>query len=89
MPNQRTYLALGDSMSIDRYTGVTGGGAVSQFHDWLGPNWRLDDRAADMSCIQNVPTSGKGELITLTIGGNNLLADQERYLEEGLNSFAQ
>jgi hypothetical protein len=31
----RTYLALGDSMSIDRYTGVKGGGAVSQFYKWL------------------------------------------------------
>ena len=27
---RRTYLALGDSMSIDLYTGVEGGGAVSQ-----------------------------------------------------------
>ena len=25
------YLALGDSMSIDQYTGIKGGGAVSQF----------------------------------------------------------
>jgi hypothetical protein len=89
MDSNRTYLALGDSMSIDRYTGVPGGGAVRQFHSWLGAVWRLDDRTADMSCIQNVPLSGKGELITLTIGGNNLLADQERYLAEGLDSFAQ
>ena len=27
---RRTYLALGDSMSIDLYTGVKGGGAVSR-----------------------------------------------------------
>ena len=33
----RLYLALGDSMSIDLYTGVRGGGAVSQFYGWL--NW--------------------------------------------------
>ena len=38
----RTYLALGDSMSIDLYTGVKGGGAVSQFHRWLGTTWTLD-----------------------------------------------
>lgn len=87
--NSRTYLALGDSMSIDRYTGVVGGGAVKQFFDWLGPSWNLDDRTADMSCIQNVPAGLKGDLITLTIGGNNLLADQVRYLDEGLNSFAE
>jgi lysophospholipase L1-like esterase len=29
----------------------------------------------------------KGDLITLTIGGNDLLADQNRYLSEGLGSF--
>jgi len=32
---RRTYLALGDSMSIDLYTGVEGGGAVRQFYGWL------------------------------------------------------
>jgi hypothetical protein len=28
----KTYLALGDSMSIDLYTGVKGGGAVVTVH---------------------------------------------------------
>lgn len=32
----RVYLALGHSMSIDDYTGVAGGGAVSQFFRTLG-----------------------------------------------------
>ncbi|MFZ5831668.1 MAG: hypothetical protein ACOY3P_16400 [Planctomycetota bacterium] len=49
VPSRSTYLALGDSMSIDQYTGVRGGGAVSQFHKWLGDRWLLDDRSVDMS----------------------------------------
>jgi lysophospholipase L1-like esterase len=87
----RSYLALGDSMSIDLYTGVRGGGAVSQFYQWLkslGQSWTLDDRAADMCRMRYVPASATGDLITLTIGGNDLLADQELYLKEGLGSFA-
>ena len=42
--SSRTYLALGDSMSIDDYTGVAGGGAVNQFYRRLGDGWTLDDR---------------------------------------------
>ena len=88
----RLYLALGDSMSIDLYTGVRGGGAVSQFHGWLkglGQSWTLDDQAADMCRMRSVPASATGNLITLTIGGNDLLAEQHRYLNEGLASFAE
>lgn len=85
----RTYLALGDSMSIDLYTGVTGGGAVNQFHKWLGDEWTLDDRSADMCRMHYVPRDGRGEVITLTIGGNDLIADAQRYLEQGLADFAQ
>ena len=91
----RTYLALGDSMSIDLYTGVKGGGAVSRFHrwlnyhKWLGTSWALDDRTADMCRMRYVPADAKGDVITLTVGGNDLLADKERYLGEGLDSFAQ
>ncbi len=84
-----TYLALGDSMSIDQYTGVKGGGAVSQFHKWLGESWTLDDRSVDMCRMRYVPTDGHGDVITMTIGGNDLLADLQRYLEEGLESFAE
>lgn len=83
-----TYLALGDSMSIDQYTGVKGGGAVSQFHKWLGSLWSLDDRSADMCRMRYVPTDVRGDVITLTIGGNDLLADRQRYIDEGLESFA-
>lgn len=88
----RVYLTLGDSMSIDRYTGIQGGGAVSQFFEWLKwlkQSWRLDDRTADGARMRHVPISAKGDLITLTIGGNDLLVEQDRYLREGLDSFAQ
>ncbi len=87
-PSTSTYLALGDSMSIDQYTGVQGGGAVSQFHEWLGGSWRLDDRTADMCRMRYVPAEAHGNVITLTIGGNDLLADKQRYMDEGLDDFA-
>jgi lysophospholipase L1-like esterase len=87
-----TYLALGDSMSIDDYTGVRGGGAVSQFYAWLKarrPVWRLDDRTMDGCRIRSVPRTAQGDLITLTIGGNDLLAAQDHYLKHGLSQFAE
>ncbi|MEM9351945.1 MAG: SGNH/GDSL hydrolase family protein [Planctomycetota bacterium] len=75
-------------MSIDQYTGVQGGGSVSQFHRWLGDAWQLDDRSVDMCRMRYVPTDGSGDIVTLTIGGNDLIADLQRYLEEGLKAFA-
>jgi lysophospholipase L1-like esterase len=88
----RVYLALGDSMSIDQYTGVQGGGAVSQFYGWLkwlGQSWTLDDKTADGCCMSDVPASAAGNLITLTIGGNDILSEQDRYLREGPGAFAE
>ena len=85
----RTYLALGDSMSIDDYTGVAGGGAVQQFFRSLGAGWRLDDRTLDGCRMRDTPTGGAGELVTLTIGGNDLLWERERYLREGLECFGR
>jgi lysophospholipase L1-like esterase len=87
----RVYLALGDSMSIDQYTGVQGGGAVSQFYDWLKSlrrSWTLVDKTADGCCVCHVPASAAGDLITLTIGGNDLLSEQDAYLRDGLQAFA-
>ena len=87
----QTYLALGDSMSIDLYTGMKGGGAVSQFYKWLKEceqSWILNDKAADMCRMRYVPIE-KADLITLTIGGNDLLAEHEFYLKDGLGSFAK
>jgi lysophospholipase L1-like esterase len=72
------YLALGDSISIDEYTGVRGGGAASQFAV------RIDARGDD---FQNLTSNGNltevvleelddvtiaPEVVTLTIGGNDL-----------------
>ena len=75
----KTYLALGDSMSIDDYTGVRGGGAVNQFFRTLGNEWSLDDRTFDGCQMVGVPRNGRGDLITLTIGGNDLLWNRETY----------
>lgn len=83
------YLALGDSMSIDDYTGVKGGGAVMQFFRTLGDEWKLDDRTFDGCCMSAVPRNGHGDLITLTIGGNDLLRNAAKYLSEGLADFAE
>jgi lysophospholipase L1-like esterase len=82
------YLALGDSMSIDDYTGVEGGGAVRRFYRWLGRDWTLDDRTFDGCRMQDVPLDGKGDVITLTVGGNDLLWNREQYLSQGLAGFA-
>ena len=81
------YLALGDSMSIDDYTGVQGGGAVHQFYEFLGDSWSIDDRTVDGCCIPDVLPDGHGEVITLTIGGNDLLCNKEQYLSEGARWF--
>jgi hypothetical protein len=70
----RSYLALGDSMSIDYYTGITGGGAVSQFYKSLGPGWKLIDKTCDGCLIEEVPVQYEGHLITLTIAGNNAVS---------------
>ena len=84
-----TYLALGDSMSIDEYTGVSGGGAAHQFWTYLGAGWTLDDRTLDGCRLPHVPTDGRGDVITLTIGGNDLLWNREEYLARGLAAFAR
>lgn len=85
----KTYLALGDSMSIDDYTGVRGGGAVNQFFRVLGKDWMLDDRTLDGCSMATVPLDGRGDLITLTIGGNDLLWNRDKYLREGIDDFEQ
>lgn len=83
-----TYLALGDSMSIDDYTGVPGGGAVRQFYEFLGDLWSIDDCTIDGCRIPDVQRERFGEVITLTIGGNDLLINKEEYMNEGLDNFA-
>jgi hypothetical protein len=48
-----TYVALGDSVSIDDYTGVAGGGAPAQLARKL--NLELVDLARDGNTTEGVP----------------------------------
>ena len=70
------YLALGDSISIDDYTGVAGGGAASQLAGRLGAE--LVDLTRDGNTTEGVladlaraPVAA--DIVTLTAGGNDLL----------------
>lgn len=83
----KVYLGLGDSMSIDFYTNIDGGGAIAQFSRFLGENWEVVDKSFDGCRMREVPTDLHGDIITLTIGGNDLLANQEIYLADDLESF--
>jgi lysophospholipase L1-like esterase len=72
----RIYLALGDSISIDDYTGVPGGGAASQLARKLGLD--LVDLTRDGNTTQGVLADlvrapDRADLVTLTAGGNDLL----------------
>ena len=70
------YLALGDSISIDDYTGLARGGAVSQFARLLGADFQTlarDGRTtAGVLDAWNEITL-KPDLVTLTAGGNDFL----------------
>lgn len=77
-----TYLALGDSISIDDYTGVQGGGAAAQlagllkadpFLDLTRDGKRSRGVREDLSEAANLETP-KIDAVTLTIGGNDLLS---------------
>jgi lysophospholipase L1-like esterase len=70
------YLALGDSLSIDDFTGVRGGGAPSQLARKLGLD--LVDLTRDGNKTQGVLTDlargpAAADFVTLTAGGNDLL----------------
>jgi lysophospholipase L1-like esterase len=71
------YLALGDSISIDDYTGMAGGGAVSQFARLIGAdslqNLTRDGRTTQgvLDALQFVTQTP--DVVTLTAGGNDLL----------------
>lgn len=71
------YLALGDSISIDDYTGVAGGVAVRQFARLIGAqeveDWTRDSCLTEgvlqaLDSVTLVP-----DIITLTAGGNDFL----------------
>jgi len=71
------YLALGDSTSIDKYTGVQSGGAVSQFSSLINAD-EVQDLTHDGFTTDAVIESLARvrihpDIITLTVGGNDLL----------------
>ncbi len=81
------YLALGDSISIDDYTEVGGGGAASQFAHLVGAasfqNLTRDGRTTagvleawhEITIVPNV--------VTLTAGGNDFLQGSFQALNSG------
>src|ERR671934_1634505 len=86
------YLALGDSISIDDYTGVRGGGAPSQLARKLGVD--LVDLTLDGNTTQGVlvdlaAAPAAADLVTLTAGGNDLLGgDLPRAILRRLHQIA-
>ena len=73
------YVALGDSISIDDYTGVAGGGAPSQLARRLGAD--LVDLTRDGNTTHGVLADlarlpAAADVVTLTAGGNDLLGGE-------------
>jgi lysophospholipase L1-like esterase len=91
--SMRVYLALGDSISIDDYTGVHGGGAVSQLAHRLGAE--LVDLTRDGNTTHGVLADlarapAAADVVTLTAGGNDLLAGElPRAILRRLDQIAQ
>ena len=73
------YVALGDSISIDDYTGVAGGGAPSQLARRLGAE--LVDLTRDGNTTHGILVDlarapASADVVTLTAGGNDLLGGE-------------
>jgi hypothetical protein len=69
------YLALGDSISIDDYTGVRGG-APSQLARTLGVelvDLTRDGNTTDGVLADLVRVPAAADVVALTVGGNDLL----------------
>src|SRR5437870_7605513 len=87
------YLALGDSISIDDYTGVRGGGAASQLARKLGVD--LVDLTRDGNTTQGVLADlarapAAADVVTLTAGGNDLLCgERPRAILRRLHQIAE
>jgi lysophospholipase L1-like esterase len=87
------YLAVGDSISIDDYTGVHGGGAASQLARKL--RIELVDLTVDgntthglLADLARAPATA--DVVTLTAGGNDLLGgDLPRAILRRLHQIAQ
>jgi lysophospholipase L1-like esterase len=70
------YLALGDSISIDDYTGVHGGGAPSQLARELGLeliDLTRDGNTTDGVLADLAAAPAAADVVTITAGGNDLL----------------
>lgn len=72
------YLALGDSVSIDLYTGVAGGGAAAQFARLINAD-AVQDLTRDGATTTDVLASlakvtEPPDVVTLTAGGNDMLS---------------
>lgn len=86
-------LALGDSISIDDYTGVRGGGAASQLARKLGLD--LIDLTSDGNTTHGVLADldrapAAADVVTLTAGGNDLLGgDFPRTILRRLHQIAK
>ena len=90
----RIYLALGDSISIDDYTGVPGGGAPSQLARKLGVvelvNLTCDGNTTQGVLADLTRAPAAADAVTLTAGGNDLLGgEQPRAILRRLHQIAQ
>jgi acyl-CoA thioesterase-1 len=87
------YLAVGDSIAIDDYTGVRGGGAASQLARKL--RIELVDFTVDGNTTHGVLADlarapAAADVVTLTTGGNDLLGgDLPRAILRRLHQIAQ
>ncbi len=86
------YLALGDSISIDDYTGVHGGGAASQLARKLGldlVDLTRDGNTTDGVLADLASAPASAHVVTLTAGGNDLLSgDLPRAMLRRLHEIA-
>jgi lysophospholipase L1-like esterase len=85
------YLALGDSISIDDYTGVPQGGAASQFArkvgardaDFLNRTWDGNLTDGVLQALNSVEI--EPQVVTVTAGGNDFLAGRDsRHVRENI-----
>ena len=88
------YLALGDSMSIDTYTGIEGGGAANQFAGLIGAE-EVQDLTHDGFTTEAILRSVdevriRPDVITLTACGNDLMLAPSclEYMDEEALSLA-
>lgn len=79
MARPRTYLALGDRMSRGLPAEVEDASVVRQVHRFLQDfGWRLEDKTADGCRMEAVPLDEQGDLLSLVVGGHELLSDDLR-----------